>query len=437
MTQYHNSSARIFCPKAKVTIDTNKRTYDVSDNIISLTTDKTYGVVEGSFSLQLAPSNKQFGGEDDEISDPLKPFGLEYDDIFSPNDKIKIELDDGGGEGVNTVLVGLLSQIEKTFSVASNGQPVRRVSISGSDMGKVLSKHHCQWYLAPRKENLGTESSITSLVYGAQLYAGGTPSKIVSLILEKELFDRMPWTKNYITDDLINSSDTWSINNAGVSMHSTVSEALRYVSNEPFNKLHGDTRNDGLYHVILEKCPFNNTTGRLDRAVLKTIEPELVVSSSLGKNDHDQVNYLWLKTLVGAFGGAGGSSLLMLKGDAQQYETASVEANGFMPWMPESRFSPFTKNGDPQLLDSLAYVEQPVKDRTDTLWNWYRNNHTYLSGNISLHGASDIRAGEGVLFEGNEYFVESVNHRFEVDKGLYYRTTLHVTRGQKCLNKTQ
>jgi hypothetical protein len=408
---------KTFTPKARVTITTDKSTYDVSYDIASLATNKIYGTPEGSFALQLAASNR---------------YGSGYEDLFNPNDKIKIECNDGTGSESNTVMIGLLSQIEKTFTITGNGQPLRRVNISGSDMGKVLAQHHCQWYAAPRKENIGSEASITSLVYGAQLYSGGTPARLAKLLLEKELFERMPWTKEYISDDLINSTDTWTLNNAGISMHSTVLDALRYVSNEPYNKLSGDTRNDGEYHVILEKCPFNNTTGKLERSTLKTIEPELVISSNVGKNDHDRITYLWLKTLVGAFGEPGGHNLLMLKGDAQQFTEQGVIDNGFRPWFPESRFSPFSKTGEPQLQDSLTKVQRPIKERTDALWTWYKDNHTYLSGNITLHGSTDIRAGDGVLFEGNEYFVEAVNHKCAIlDNGVSYRTMLHVTRGQK------
>jgi hypothetical protein len=408
---------KTFSPKARVTIITSKSTYVVSEDIASLSTSKTYGNVEGSFELQLAASNR---------------YGSGYEELFNPNDRIKIECNDGSGSDYNTVLVGLVSQIEKTFAIAGNGQPIRRVMIHGSDMGKVLAQHHCQWYAAPRKENIGSESAITALVYGAQLYSGGTPARLAKLLLEKELFERMPWTKKYISDDMINSTDTWTLNNAGISIHSTVLDALRYVSNEPWNKLSGDTFNDGKYHVILEKCPFNNTTGKLERSTLKTIEPELVISCNLGVNDFDRVNYIWLKTLVGAFGEPGGQNLLMLKGDAQQFTEQGVIDNGFRPWFPESRFSPFSATEAALLVDSLGEVVGPIKQRTLALWNWYKDNHTYLSGNITLHGSTDIRAGDGVLFESNEYFVESVNHKYAIlDNGVSYRTMLHVTRGQK------
>ena len=408
---------KAFTPKARVTVTTSKGPFDVSADIIAMSTAKTYGNVEGSFELQLAASTRYSSG---------------YEALFNPNDTIKIECNDGDGDKYNTVLIGLLSQVEKTFAVVGGGQPQRRVTVAGSDMGKLLAQHHCQWYAAPRKDNIGSEASLTALVYGAKLYSGGTPAKLAKLLLEKELFERMPWTKQYFSDDLINSPDTWTLNNAGISMHSTVLDALRYVSNEPYNKLSGDTRNDGKYHVILEKCPFDSLTGKLERSTLKTIEPELVVSSTLGKNDHDRITYLWLKTLVSAFGEPGGHNLLMLKGAAQQFKDENVIAHGFRPWFPESRFSPFSKEGEPQLLDSLGKVIGPIKQRTDALWNWYKDNHTYLSGNITLHGSTDIRAGDGVLFEGNEYFVESVNHRYALlDTGISYRTTLHVTRGQK------
>lgn len=405
-----------YSPRVRITVTTNSNTYDVSDDLISMTTDKVYGTPEGTFNIQLASA---------------MTYGSGYEELFNPNDMIKIECDDGAGKGFNVILVGLLSQIEKTFTVIGDGKPLRRVMLSGSDMGKVLAQHHCQWYVAPRKENIGSESSLTALVYGGKLYSGGTPAKLTSLILEKELHDRMPWTKKFISGDLINSSDTWTLNNAGISMHSTVLDALRYVSNSPYNMLHGDTRNDGKYHVILEKCPYNNTTGKLERTTLKTIDLDLVVGSNVGKNDHDRITYLWLKTLVGAFGEPGGNNLLMLKGDAQQYSTPDVGAHGFRPWMPESRFSPFSKANKPQLLDSLTPVQRPIKDRTEAFWNWYRNNHTYLSGNITLHGSTDIRAGDGALFDGNEYFVESVGHRVQFGSRITYQTALHVTRGQK------
>jgi hypothetical protein len=403
-------------PDTRITVTSGQNPRDISSDVISVTTDKTYGSPEGTFNVVLAPSQK-------------------YEELFNPNDRITIECDGGSGSGFSVVMTGLLSQIEKTFTIVGDGKPVRRVVVTGSDMGKVLSQHHCQWYAAPRQENIGTESSITALVYGAKLYSGGTPAQLAALILEKELHDRLPWTKQFIVGDLIQTPDRWTLNNAGISMHSTVLEALRYVANEPYNKLHGDTSTDGKYHVILEKCPFDNTTGRLERQTLKTIAPEMVVASNLGKNDHDRITYMWLKTLVGAFGEPGGNNLLMLKGDAQQYHTPSVEAHGFRPWFPECRFSPFTKSETPNLVGGLDVISRPVKDRTDAFWNWYRDNHKYLSGNITLHGSPDIRTGDGVVFDGNEYFVERVNHQMQFDPAPRYLTTLHVTRGQKSITR--
>lgn len=402
---------------------------DISNDVISISTHKTYGQPVGGFSIVTT----------------YRPAinGKRYDETIRPNDIILIKLDKGDGKGLVPVMVGLVNSIERTRSTSSDGQVMRSVSIQGYDFGKILVKHHCRWYLAPTPTHSGSDTELTEVQYGAALFSGGTPETILKKIVEVEIFKIMPWCQEYIlTDRIISPEGSWTTNITTFSVNSTVWSALEQYADKPFNMIYGDTGDDGKYHIILEKCPYDDATGKLQRTVWPTIDTPDIISEQMGINDIDRITYIWNKVMAGQFGELdGGNPLQFLKGDAIQYDPteADIARNGFIPWYPETLFGPFTTVIGPpiplQLTNKGAEpnVRRYVKERTDAYWNWYKNNHTFESGTITLHGRPDLRVGGGLLNKENgfEYLIEQITHQYSVWPAPNFRTSLHLTRGQK------
>ena len=417
-----------YSPRLKVTLrraENNRLPEDISGDVIAVSTHKAYGNPIGKYKITL----------------PFKPAmdAYRYDQAIKPNDIILVELDPGNGSGLTPVMIGLVDESKRVKQVDQEGKPHRTVQICCSDFGKILVRHHCQWYLAPSPAHIGSEESLTEAVYGSKLFAGGTPATIAKNILDVEVYGIMPWTKDYFSSERISSDDNWYLSKVLLSYQEPVWQALRNIANEPYNKLHADTLENGKYGVILEQCPFD-ANGRLNLQLPRTLHfigTEETITEELGVNDLDRITYLYQKVDCGIFGEPTGQELLYIKGDAIQYNKSDVAAYGFMPWMPQSMFVPFPASSGPPLPPHLAdykdSASHPVQTRTKLLWDWYRKNAEYESGLITMHGRPDIRCGDGIVYDDNnfQYLVEQVAHSWIMSDHPLCTTSLHVTRGQQ------
>lgn len=411
-----------YSPRVRVTLRRAANAFkpeDISSDVVEVETHKAYGQPTGSFSLVTTFAQRTNG--------------LRYDQIVKPNDILLIEMDAGDGNGPIPVMLGLASEIDRMRTTDNEGRPVRNVQIAGEDFGKLLVKHHCMWPMAIRPNNIGSQVELT---YGITLEKGGTPAQMAKIIVEKELFLQMPWTKQFVLLDRLSDIDDWWLGNITFSTQDTVWAVLEHVSDAPFNMLSADTGSDGLFHIILEVCPFSVTDGKLQIPLnrMHTVAINDVIMEKLGVNDHDRVNYVFNKVQCGIQGESGGNELLFIRGDAVQYDETlqSLQANGFLPWFPQSNFVPFATKVAPQISNTGALAAAPVKERTLALWNWHKDNATLESGLISLHISPTVRAGDGIIYEDNnyEYFVEQVGHKFDIANHSF-QTSLHLTRGQK------
>jgi hypothetical protein len=416
-----------YVPRQRVTIrraENNHQPEYVSQDVINIQTHKAYGVPLGKFNITFP-----FAAKLD---------GLRYDQLLKPNDIVLVELDGGYGGGFVPVMLGLVDEAMRVKRLDGEGRPLRTSEIRCSDFGKIFIRHHCQWYLAPSPAHIGSEEALTEVVYGAKLRAGGTPAKIAKDIIEAEVFGIMPWTKDFISTDRITTEDNWYRTKVILSYQEPVWEALRSVSNRPYNILHADTLENKQFGVILEKCPFDEN-GRLALQAPRTlhfIDPEDIITEELGRNDLDRITYLYQKVDIGIFGEPTGQKLLYIKGDAIKYEEADIQKYGFIPWMPGSNFVPFPKSKgrevSPLLADYKNSADRPVQERTALMWEWYRRNAEYESGLLTMHGRPDIRCGDGVLCKemNYQYLVEQVAHKWSFGDKPTCITSLHVTRGQ-------
>lgn len=411
-------------PNHRVTlrrVANGRRPEDISRDVASIQTHKRYGDI-GSFDLLTTYARRD---------------KLTYDQYVKPGDLLLIELDEGARKGCVPVMLGIVAAVERHTFTDNHGTPRRSVHISGQDFGRLLTLHHCLWSAAIRKDNEGATSTMIELVYGASLYTGGTPAEIARTIINEEMFNQMPWTKDYLDTSYMESDDGWTRPLVPLSTQDTVWGALRNISNPPYNTLHADTGDDGRFYIYIEKCPFDDTTGRL------TLEADLwhpiaaadVIREQIGVNDHDRITYFFNRVTCGMFGEPN-SPVLYVKGDNIRENPTDKIDYGFRPWLISTDFVPLLAEGPPtppHLQNTGAVSREPVWERTDALWNWHKDNHTLESGILETHGKPHIRTGEGIIYglNGFEYFTEQITHTYSVNPVPVFRTITHVTRGQR------
>lgn len=418
---------------------------DISGDVVMVSTTKAYGRAAGGFNIMttFAPNLQ----------------GQRYDQGIRPDDVILISLDAGDGKGLHPVMVGLVDRVARVVSYDSFGKPNRRIKISGSDFGKLLVKHDCILDMQPLK-NTETGAIIGGIgdQYAFRIQAGmvfaGTPREIVTGMFNV-LFQQQLTLANYYVDkwfpDTEANEDTWKMKlESIVTTSGTVWQAMKGSANEPFNCLTTETYGEKLY-VILEKYPFDKTTGKLtmamagdsnpsppgigtpNRGVIWPVDDRLVFSEDLGVSDVERINYLYLSSPFFMLFGAGDGSTPPIQWGAgiRNAPTSEIAEHGFMRWEPKTEFSPAQNEDTLQDLPHDAFG--PIVTRTNELWTRVKDNHRLESGTITMHGAPWFKAGDGMLrqSENMEYFVEQVSHNFTIgERSSSFTTTLGLTRGQ-------
>lgn len=384
------------------------RPEDISLDVLSIYTSKTYGHAAGGFTVITTFSKKTQGKR--------------YDELLFPDDLIHIELDGGQGKGLESVMIGLVGRAARTRHYSEDGKPIYRVKISGMDFGKLLARHNCIADISPLVGRIGSESVIR-IAQGVQFT--GTPAELVRSSFELMFLGQVAWAEPYFVLNAGTDDDWQTFDYPILETTGSVWSAMKSMANEPYNCLTTETY-DGKLHVILEPYPFHPATGKLTREAFTEIEDWEISQEDLGRGDSERVNYLYFRAdAVMIFGGGNGAPLQYET--AIQYDAESIRRHGFLPWYPSSNFGP---PGYSAFTNAQGSTLQAVQDRALSFWNRVRRNQEYESGSLSIKGRPEIKAGGGiVLTETNmEYLVETVSHHYEW--GQRFFTALQVTRGQ-------
>lgn len=202
--------------------------------------------------------------------------------------------------------------------------------------------------------------------------------------------------------------------------------------------LHIESEDDGRAHVYIEKQPFDNSTGKLslEADLFHRIDPADVVKEQIGVNDTDRVSYLYNRVNATMFGEPSNPVLYVRGDNIREASTTDKENFGFLPLYFSTVFTPLLAEGPPtpsHLQDVGGVSREPIRARTESLWNWFKGNHTYESGIFETLLRPDIRSGEGIIYSlnGFEYFTEQISHVYSLSTQPFFRTTIHVTRGQR------
>ena len=427
-----------YSPRHRVLIKdlkTGDTKYDISDDLVSLSTNKAYGRAAGTWQMMLTFRI---------IKD-----GKRYHELIQPNDVITIELDAGDGSGMKPVMLGLADRAAAHRTIDAQGRPIRQVKVSGQDMGKLLMNHDIGWDL--RKEELvltkqpddqgGPPKQKTmkdvSRKYDPSLQTGRAEVMIGNLF--NKTFDAvLDSAKRYFLTSF-KTDDDWVINEPNMLNLRGVKlwEAMKRAEHAPYNVLTTDTDTDkpDKFWITLEQYPVKDT-GKLARsgARLHTIEDAEIIGDDVGVGDGERINFLFYDVNTNQLLVDMQVDVLMVHPDLIAYDENSIKLHGYCQRTFRDSFVPASMVNAMQPTTPAALADSAK--RTKLFWAWFKDNHTYASGTFQIHLRPDIRAGNGLLVRQGatdtykEYLIEQVAHQYVMWPQPSFVTTLHVTRGQ-------
>lgn len=411
---------------------------DISNDLISLATNKAYGRAAGTWQLMLV--NRQ----------EVKP-GQNYMDLIETDDMLTIEMDAGNGAGWFPVMLGL---VDRVSLVRQGGAvPVRQIKVSGQDYGKLLVKHDIAWDIMQYNEvvvkadDSGTEIKVMpSRIFTPEIQMG-RPASVIDALMRVCVLDRIKAGFRFIVDTSKTDDDwkVWQPNLMSLQGCSAWS-AMDRVSHRPYNILTTDTAQTDVkfFKVRLERYPIDSI-GKLDSTYintgnksLHTIDDTEIVSDDLGVSDHERVNLLYYALTYYAAQLPITPDISLMLPQFMAKDTNSIKEHGLcLKSFRDDFVSPSIQSSGKDVAGQPAFAKD-AEQRKNLFWEWFKRNHEYESGTITLHLRPDIRAGHGLLVkQGNkdeykEYLIEQVAHQCVFHPVPQFTTTLHVTRGQEA-----
>ena len=421
------SYATTYSPRVRVLIkdlETAQVLYDISDDLTSISTNKAYGRCSGTWQLMLA----------------YREYSL------VPSQMVTIEKDAGDGAGYLPVMCGMVDRVSRV----KQGGPVpqRAVKVSGRDMGKLLETHDVAFDIIAYNRQIATQEpgkvqSVTAMsrTFNPQITMG-TPAEIINSAFEICLHDMLKTTKRIAFVSDCNDSSKIHQPQLATTQGTSFWQFIKGVEHHPFNVLTTDTTlgDVNAFKVVLEKFPFNGETGRLERPVDQwhTIGETEIITEDLGAGDQERINFTSYQPLIFPQAKIMEYDVMMAHPDLSRLDDGSVRQYGLSVQVFRDPFTPPELEGihDADQGRKLAALNT-AKGMASTLWNWYRNNHTYESGTVTVHLRPDIRVGSGLLIRQpdgtyKEYLIEQVAHQCIFHPQPSFQTTLHLTRGQKA-----
>jgi hypothetical protein len=408
-------------------LKTGDMKYDVTDDLISIATNKAYGRPAGTWQMML--TYREINGQ-------------HYDELIQSNDIVTIELDGGAGQGLQAVMVGAVDRPSRTFNGGASA-PIRQVRVCGQDLGKFLTTD-IGWDVSGAQVQLvqeqgeGAPTQELEANYLARVtLQAGTSEELISQLLEIFLKTlESSAVSKFVLDST--TDDNWQIWDASLQYIKGTSAwgAMERYAHKPWNMLHADTLDLDTFQIILERNPINDQ-GMLDRPTTSTHEigDEDIIQEDVGTSDQERINLLCYWPSMYRVSGDSTVETVMANKDLTNFDEESIKLHGYCSKIIEDNFNPpdVRTPNDEGGYDSII---AGAVTRAETYWNWYSMNHELESGSFQIHSNPAIKAGDVLLVrqgtsgEKKEYLIEQVGHTHVIWPQVSATTVLHVTRGQ-------
>lgn len=406
-------------------------------------TSKSIRADMGGFSITLTDRmhNKAKGAFQDSV------YGL-----AEPMDMIEIRMASRPHEHqvLPIVMRGFVSRIVRSQSMGEDGRPVRSVTITGSDYGKLLNQMRI-WY---NKNYLLGQDVLTSFTlasnYGIE-FTLMPSSRFVGEILEKivnKQVDKL-WLHSALRDaphiNLDATVKDGTVGPFGIQpFEGTIWNMLRTHSDGVWNELFIEDREGGV-SLVYRPIPYKDLDGRLIQAKRGAVEPGTAVITKsdikrmdVMRSDDRVANYFWVNAPHVQLIQSGTLRVDALQGANSSYyitDHANVDPELYGLRMMEvdtEQFPTDAKNRDVPITDW-------ANQRRADLIAMNHDNVVWEEGVITMRGNEQARAGtyleihDGALH--SSYYVSQVDQTFRPFHEFI--TDVHVERGTGFIERNR
>lgn len=363
------------------------------------------------------------------------------------------------------VMRGLVSNVSRNETM-SGGKPVRTVTVSGQDFGKILQVLQI-FYLnnSVVGDNLLTEFRFF------QKYTGDRPkhmpaaefvqrvmAKVVTPYLERLALNSTgagvgvnpisKWSENVTIDGVVSP---WLLNQyENVSMYTMLAGILDV---GPFNELYVEDREDSV-RLNVRPAPFLDAIGNPIQGVrpekLK-IGSDDVVSMTVNRTDAGTANYFWVQAAQWAMYNNETAKMLASVGNESSfikfdYLNSNMSYYGIRRMQVTTSllpndYIPSDSDKDKQAQSNSVKSGNWIEARRDLLAKINKDNVVFENGNMRLRGNERIKAGmqlELARGEGgvkSSAYITQVDHEFSPFQGFY--TNIVIERGTGFIKRSQ
>lgn len=414
--------------------DNQAKSFQLFENIIQLSTNRSISAAGGTFSLV------------------LKSEKADYGELLKPNDWVEIFLD-SGIEGERLEMEGLIDRVQ---TVVSPGSSARLYQITGKEAaGKIVTNAEI-WYDFRARPEI-PEAEAANKIYGPDGITLDTltahfviPETIREFAGKDNQFVHPEDTTPYFSSGRVNletyvaSTNRSRLDNSIFTFTGKVWSAINRWADRAFHTIYfdvlpsllqvTDTGDTNLFRTVLKTAlvfkehPYSiENFQALDSHSVDFTE---VTTSALGRSDHDVVNVT--KVLTPMMHGKGQFDAMEIP---PAIHTASFQAHGVRTMYIHTVYPfPGTEDIKTGKFKKGDYVGV-LSDLSRRLMKWYIMNDTYVNGTINIGRLrNDIRIGNRLDYttsdrgrEGLSFLIESVQHNY-VYSGVS-TTTVSVSRG--------
>jgi hypothetical protein len=441
------------------------RVEDISSEVLTIRTVKAFEQPAGTFTLETT----------------FRPSldGKPLHEALKPNDLVLIELKADYQDRWVPVMIGLVDRASRRLQMVGE-RAIREGQIVGRDLGKLLITHQVIWWQFATTDPFlrDWQQRLAAITDIARPTPFGSPDQIIEEILEHLFFrkatlpvrlrgDSNPdvrrnppvrgsagtdYWRNWMTFTRLPEKDGY--NHAKFSPGETVfgwleTDAVVWnlitaYADQPWNQVWTDTGDDGKFHIYFRPTPYpSHQEGRVDWDLVPEYQPparEAIIGENLGLSDHDRTNFFFTKlTMHNLFNRQEFAIATIVP------ETAPIEDDtdfhGQLPLIKESIYMtdlslatrvPMGEGRAEKDDQSTVPILKMLRLKSGLLRDWFRLNHTYESGTITLIGDPSVRVGQRFFHPRNrmEYLILGVRQDYSFAEHRY-TTTLNVARGSK------
>lgn len=385
--------------------------------------------------------------------------------LIEPMDFIEIRMahDAMLGAAIPIVMRGFVSDISRSQTMDASGRPMRVVTITGQDYGKLWQMMQILFFPGnatgqelltnfklTEKFGIGLENSLSGGDFVKQVF-----EKIINPYLAGIMPENSPNPKT-ITVDEAQIAQHGTVFTPGVQMgEGTISDLLRrFTDVGTFNELFTEDREDGVY-CVYRAIPVLDIEGKpiQDDAPAPeyvTVRDSDIISINVSRSDANVANFYWVRSPHYEMVSDIQSQLYALKGDTETIDLREYPNSAQKFYADRVMYGQTEMGGDDVKVQSSGQDAEGqgkrdtsmmgwINDRRKIMVNMNKDNVILERGSMRVRGSAELKAGYFVeLVMGrmiSNYYILQVDHEYIPYQGFF--STLTVERGTGFVERSK